>query len=294
MNCELMTPVALPPSPLTLGVGDEVMTLGSCFAQNVGERLQRAMGAECVDVNPFGVLYNPMSIAEALRVLLYADEAKLHDRLFEGRDGLWHSWLHSTHFSGSSREECLRRVTARLRKASSMLRRARALIVTFGTTRCYHLKADGSLVANCHKEPAAMFCERDPEFEKMLGAWQTVVSDLRRANPALTVILTVSPYRYRKYGFHESQLQKARLLLLADALCSGNEGVAYFPAYEIMLDELRDYRFWATDMLHPSEQAADIITTRFREWTFAPDLQTAAEINIKEWRRSQHRQLHAE
>lgn len=284
----LYTPVALPPSPLTLMPGDGLVTLGSCFAQGVGERLQRLMGEENAEVNPFGVLYNPLSVAGAVSALLRGEPQD--DKIFLGRDGLWHSWLHSSHFSAATREACREGIARRLSIASERLKRARLLVCTFGTTRCYEL-LDGTLVTNCHKEPASTFREREPSEAEMLATWRETLTALRHVNPSIVVCLTVSPYRYRKYGYHESQLQKARLLLLSDALCRDVPGVCYFPAYEILLDELRDYRFYAPDMLHPSEQAADIIAARFTRWTFSEELLAEGEVRLREWRRSQHRSI---
>lgn len=296
---DLYTPVTLPPRAITLEPDSKVMMLGSCFAEHVGERLMQRMGKDNVDVNPFGVLYNPISIAQALRLLVSPEAINTvtdEKFIFHGQDGAWHSWLHSSHFSDLTKEGCLKKITARTASAQAMLKEASLLCVTFGTTR--HYLYDGLVVANCHKEPQRCFTEKEPSLDELTTLWKEVISELRELNPKLRICLTVSPYRYRKYGFHESQLQKAGLLLLCDRLCNdGKEAngkdchTAYFPSYEILLDELRDYRFYKPDMLHPSDQAVDIIFEKFMDWSFSPELKKESVIRFKEYRHAQHRKL---
>lgn len=261
------------------------MLIGSCFAEHVGGHLLRELNDRMVDVNPFGVLYNPISIAQALRLLMSDDgREEVASKVFLGQDGAWHSWLHTTYFSGSTREDCQQKIIERYDASRDFLRNASLLCITFGTTRCYKLQ-DGAVVANCHKEPQRCFTEYDASLEELSMLWHDLMTELRAFNPGLRVCLTVSPYRYRKYGFHESQIQKAKLLLLADTL---KDECLYFPAYEIMMDELRDYRFYANDMLHPSELAVDIIYDRFKQWCFTDKLTELSARNLKVWKRSQH------
>lgn len=288
---QLFTTVSLPTPPLRIEDGDVVFTLGSCFAQNVGEQLQHRMGEDMVCVNPFGVLYNPVSIHQALALLVserHGEEA-VNASVFKGRDGMYHSWLFSGRFSSKQREICVESITKSLRQAREMMSRTRLLCITFGTTRCYRLR-EGSrcVVANCHKELPSVFVEEDPAADALKAEWGTLMKRLSQTFPEMKVCLTVSPYRYRKYGFHESQLQKSKLLLLADAIEKEFGNAFYFPSYEIMLDELRDYRFYAADMLHPSEQAVQLITERFAEWVFSDILKRRSAENLKLWRQSQH------
>ena len=290
---DFRTIVPLPPEAPVVTPSTRALVLGSCFAEHIGERLRVALGAEQCCVNPFGVLYNPMSIAQALELLLAAPSShadgrtpQLDDAIFEGRDGLWHSWLHSTHYSAATREECSARCHAAMAEARRVLDEADLLIVTFGTSRCYtltdeppphaptaapHATADAGgatsrVVANCHKELATRFAEHDCTTHDIVATWRPLLDELQRRRPGLQVVFTVSPYRYRKYGYHASQLAKARLLLAVDDLPAH-----YFPAYEIVLDELRDYRYYKPDMLHPSDQAVDYIWERFAEWALTPD-----------------------
>lgn len=304
---ELLTPVTLPPQPRLVASGENLLLLGSCFAQEVGQRLVGQMPSGCVTVNPFGPLYSPSAIAQTLRWFMMSDGPEL---VFEGRDGQWHSWLASSVCSASTEAECRERVTLALKEGRLSLQKADTLILTFGTTRHYILNeewgsAAGTLVANCHKELSTGFREEEPALSALVEDWsaliQTILNYRRQYHgenrQSLQIILTVSPYRYRKYGFHTSQLQKAKLLLLCEELqnhfAENAEGVlvSYFPSYEILLDELRDYRFYATDMLHPSNQAVDIITERFRQWAFTPQLLREADELLRERRRQQHRPI---
>lgn len=237
--------------------------MGSCFAEHVGRRM--AGTGLRAEVNPFGVLYNPESLRLGLTALL--DGLPGDDVFFEGRDGLWHSWLHSGAFSAPTREACRRAVTDRLTAAARALRQADVLFVTFGTADVYTL-ADGRPVANCHKEPAATFRRRRLAVDEIVDGWLRLIGRLRAARAGLQVVLTVSPYRYAKLGLHGSQLTKAVLLLATDGICRGAEGCFYFPAYEIVTDELRDYRFYDRDMLHPSAQAIDYVWERLGRWCF--------------------------
>lgn len=268
------------------------MLMGSCFAMHIGEHLQRELNTGMADVNPFGVLYNPISIANALRLLLMAEDGreKVAQHVFLGSDGVWHSWLHTSHFSGSSHDECVAKVLERYDAAREFLRNTNLLCITFGTTRCYRYNDNdgGFVVANCHKEPQRCFFEYEPSLDSLSSLWRDVISELKAFNSDMKVCFTVSPYRYRKYGFHESQIQKAKLLLLVDGL---KEETLYFPAYEIVMDELRDYRFYADDMLHVSSLAVDIIYERFKNWAFSDDLKHLCIDNLKAWKRSNHRSL---
>lgn len=295
----LYTPVTLPPHVITLDTDSKVMMLGSCFAEHVGERLRMYMGCDSVDVNPFGVLYNPTSIAQAIKLLISHEDLPSitgNKHIFHGQDGVWHSWLHSSHFSDKTKEGCIEKTTARLTVAREMLKDATLLCITFGTTR--HYRHDGLVVANCHKEPQRCFAEEEPSLEELKMLWANVLQELKTFNPDLKTVFTVSPYRYRKYGFHVSQIQKAKLLLLCDYLCNSRETTeneetytAYFPSYEIQLDELRDYRFYKEDMLHPSDQAVNIIAERFMDWSFSTGLKEESMKRLKEYRLKQHRKL---
>ena len=301
------TPVELPDSHPILSASTRVVLLGSCFAIHMGDRLSVDLGNGQCCVNPFGVLYNPRSIFGALLLLMAEEEEMdrcLQDALFEGRDGLWHSWLFSTQFSHPTAEGALRLMRKSVAQARGMLfghgegecKEPAMLVLTFGTDHHYRLNEGegGRVVANCHKESAARFREIDDEVGTLEAEFEHMFGELLRHSPSIKLVLTVSPYRYRKYGFHESQLSKARLLLLCNAACKAHpQSVHYFPAYEILNDELRDYRFYDADMLHPSAQAVTYIAERFEAWCYDDSLRALAEARRKAYKREQHRQISA-
>ena len=277
-----MTPVALPERSVQIAPQSRLVLLGSCFATHIGARL-RGAGLR-TEVNPFGVLYNPESIALAVDALL--DGEVREDWLFYGRDEMWHSWLHATEFSALDKDTCLGRVEERFTAAREMLLQADVVCFTFGTNRVY--EHEGRVVGNCHKQPAAEFKECALSVGEIVERWRKLLGRLHEANPQLQVIFTVSPYRYAKYGMVENQRAKATLLLAVELLVTGNPNAHYFPAYEIQLDELRDYRFYAEDMLHPSEQAGTYIWQRFSSWAFTPEAVKFSQ----EWERTERDLAH--
>lgn len=252
--------------------GQRFVLLGSCFAQNMGE-LFRSYGLNVV-CNPLGVTYNPESIAIQVRQSLKTEvppalEATVEDSFVSSLfhfDGLWRSWWAGTRISDAEEgrfREMVQNTFAELGKA---IREADWLFLTLGTNVCYRLRENGMTVANCHKVPAANFDEVAMDLETSTKILCDLTELLSKECPRLQVVFTVSPYRYRKYGFHGSQLAKATLLLAVDKVCKlFPEKVRYFPAYEILLDELRDYRFYADDMIHPAPVAVDYIWQRLTE-----------------------------
>lgn len=238
---------------------DRYVLLGSCFAQNVGEKML-AEGWN-VTVNPLGTLYNPFSILQTVRAALHPDEAPLP--LFPA-DGEWRCWWANTTFRTPTEEGTRQLVRERLAVLRQAILEGQRMVVTLGTNVCYRLKEDGMVVTNCQRQPDRIFQEYRAPLEEVAEALRELVREVREANPAMQLTFTVSPYRYRKYGLHGSQLSKAVLLLAVDGVVRENEaGCSYFPSYEIMMDELRDYRYYAPDGLHPSKEAVDVIWERF-------------------------------
>lgn len=259
---ELYTYIHIPKAPFRFSCTEQMLLLGSCFAENIGTRL--AGNKFNVDINPFGTLYNPASIAAALRMLLHPQRFTAGD-LF-GHEGVYHSFAHHSRFSSTSETECLRNINGRLEGSANGFRKTAYLVVTLGTAYVYRLKNSGEVVANCHKLPEKMFDRSMLTVAEIVSEWKELLLSLWEQNPELKILFTVSPIRHWKDGAHGNQLSKATLLLAVDELQAAYpERIAYFPAYEIMMDELRDYRFYATDMLHPSELAIDYIWQRFTE-----------------------------
>ena len=259
---ELYTYIHIPKPLFRLSCTEQMLLLGSCFAENVGARL--AGNKFKVDINPFGTLYNPASIAAALRMLLHPERFTSEDLLKQ--DGVFHSFVHHSRFSSTSETECLENINDRLFASARKLHKTASLVVTLGTAYVYQLKSSGKIVANCHKLPEKMFDRSMLTVTEIVSEWNNLLLSLWEQNPELKILFTISPVRHWKDGAHGNQLSKATLLLAVDELqATYPERITYFPAYEIMMDELRDYRFYATDMLHPSELAIDYIWQRFTE-----------------------------
>lgn len=285
---EFRTKVKWSDPALTLVPQSKVTLMGSCFAVNVGSRMQAAMMD--VHVNPFGVLYNPLSIAAVCKAML--SDGTFPDNCFFESDGLWHSWLNDSTFSDETKEECVSHFVRICHEELERLRTSDVLFLTLGTNRCYELKNMGLIVGNCHKQPSAWFEERILTVEEIVESMSSMLKGLWTVNPALKVVWTVSPYRYQKYGLHESQLGKAVLLLAIDQLCRKDDRCSYFPAYEIVLDELRDYRFYNEDMLHPSPVAVSYIWECFCQHYFTPQMHEYVESCEKLSKALSHRPLH--
>ncbi len=248
---KLITPVEISSPAQPLGLRNRMAFIGSCFAENIGARMRQS-GLPIL-VNPFGVLFNPLSIFQALT------QNPMQEALyFQDEDGRWHCWLTGSHFNASTLEACQAGILSA--RGRMMEWNPDTIILTLGTTHYY--ERNGFVVGNCHKQPKSEFIERAMSLEECV----TTLDGICQLFPRTRFIFTISPYRYAKYGFHESRISKATLLLAVDALQQKRpEQVGYFPAYEIVLDELRDYRFYGPDMLHPSEQAIDYIWERFAE-----------------------------
>ena len=245
---EFRTKVETGRAGFRIGACEEVLLVGSCFASEIGQRF-RDNGFPAT-VNPYGTMYNPASILHTLERMLNV--------------------------------ECGVR-NGRLQRLSMKNEEFKTVFLTLGTNHVYRLKETGEIVDNCEKRPAALFEEEELTVDECAEYLRKAVELLRANQPEVQIVLTVSPIRYRKYGYHESQLSKATLLLAIDKLLHLTSDIGhltYFPAYEIVMDELRDYRFYAADMLHPSEQAVDYIWERLVEWCFSNE----AIAFMDEWR----------
>ena len=236
---------------------DRLLVMGACFAEHIGQKLGR-MKFRTV-VNPYGVLYNPLSIAEGLKRLA---EQRLftEEELHEFPDGGWNTWLHHSQYSHPEKHTALAAINASMKEATQRLTEAEVLIITLGTAWVYRLADTEAVVGNCHKVPERRFKRQRLQVAEIVEALSTTLSLISAINPKVRVLFTVSPVRHLKDGLHGNQLSKSALLLAVDELCSRfPERCHYFPAYEIVMDELRDYRFYAEDMAHPSKQAVDYV-----------------------------------
>lgn len=241
-----------------------MVLLGSCFAENIGKRLSENNFK--VSVNPFGILYNPLSISQAIDLLL---TEKIFDDtdVFE-HEGLFHTFYHHSSFSNADKFTFLKTINECRTDASREIKDADLLLLTFGTSYIFKERQRNSIVGNCHKLPSESFVRSRLNVTDIVSSWHELISKLREHNPDLKILFTVSPIRHWKDGAHNNQLSKATLLLAIEELINNNADLFYFPSYEIMLDELRDYRFYAEDMIHPSEVAIEYIWQCFANTYF--------------------------
>lgn len=232
--------------------------LGSCFAQEMGNYMK----AFELDVlcNPTGTLYNPASISLLIHHALKNKEGHLPIFVHDQR---WRCWLAGTQIEEESEEAITATMQEKLNDLDTALGKATHLFITLGTNIYYRLKENNQVVTNCHKMPASLFTENALSTDECADILQAMIDELLNKNPHLSITFTISPYRYAKYGFHTNQIAKSTLLLAVEEVCRTRQEVSYFPAYEILLDELRDYRFYAEDMLHPSPAAVAYIWQRF-------------------------------
>lgn len=259
---KLITEVTLPEYPFKLDHKNPVLLMGSCFTENIGRQMERYRFPVCV--NPFGVTYNPLSVHRGLDVLMHKKAYEEQD--LDYHNNLWFSFDHYTGFSSATQEETLEKINPSLNEAKGILKKAGFLILTWGTSWVYNYNKTGQVVCNCHKIPAKEFTRTRLSSDEILAAYDKLLPQLFEFNPGLKVIHTVSPVRHWKDGAHGNQLSKAALLLAGDALAKKYpDRFFYFPSYEIVMDELRDYRFYADDMLHTSDKTTAYIWEKFRQ-----------------------------
>lgn len=235
---EFRTPVNITLAPFAIEPRERMLFVGSCFADNIGRRFVDDKFR--ATVNPYGVMYNPVSIMHTVK--------------------RWTGELVAAQSEASDSGSDVRQAISEAPQTA---------VFTLGTNHVYILNETGEIVDNCRKRPQRLFTERELSVDECADYLREAVTMLRQINPSVRIIITVSPIRYAKYGFHGSQLSKATLLLAADKLTKEMDNVVYFPAYEIVNDELRDYRFYREDMLHPTDQAVEYIWQRFGETFFS-------------------------
>ncbi len=272
----LQTVVQIHPYNFRISHQDHIMMLGSCFAENLFSYMQDS--GFMVDGNPFGILYNPESITFALQRLLRPTPYTEND-LFE-HQGIFHSFDHHSRFSDVSAKQCLTNINQRLNQSSVFLEETTLFIITFGTAYVYYGK-ENKVVSNCHKMPDKHFIRSRLSVDTITKTWCELIAEIQENKPEAKFLFTVSPIRHWKDGAHENQLNKAILLLATEQICRQLPQCYYFPSYEIMMDELRDYRFYADDMLHPSPMAIQYIRGKFSASFF----DKATLEKVKDWQK---------
>lgn len=276
---KLQTNIIIPHSEREIAHSDNVLFLGSCFSQHIAQKMYAA--GFCVSSNPFGVLYNPLSILKCVQLL--SGIGDFDDSDLVESDRLWYSLLHHGSFCAESKDEMMSQVITTIESGREQLAKSSVVIITLGTAWIY--ERQGRVVGNCHKLPADQFVRRRLSLTETTDALNQLLFLLKDK----TVIFTVSPIRHVKDGLHENQLSKSTLLLAIEAV---KNNAMYFPSYELMIDELRDYRFYADDLLHPSPMAIQIIWERFSDTFFSEQtIQQAHEVEAL-YDALHHRPLH--
>lgn len=254
----LQTIVDIAPSSLKLNHKRPILLIGSCFTEHIGNHLNNC--GFNVLINPFGILYNPISIADCLNHCINNQPIDNSNLILH--DGIWHSWLHHSSFSNIDQQQCLQQCNQAITNTHAFLQLNPIIILTLGTAWVYEY--NGKIVANCHKVPNTLFQKKLLTTDNIIKRFQSLSLQ--------DVIITISPIRHWADTPHGNQLSKSTLLLATNQL-----PYSYFPAYEIMMDELRDYRFYDRDMLHPSSLAVDLIWERFYNTYLSKETQIIAQ-----------------
>lgn len=264
------------PSSVKISHADKILLIGSCFAENIGEKLTSSKFNAVV--NPNGILFNPISISKAITSYI-KNESNPQPEI---NNNLYFSFEHHGSFSSTTKIELEEKIKNATQSAHTQLKEAKFLIITFGSAFAYrHLKTN-SIVANCHKLPQQDFKKELLSVETIVGDYKLLFEELKKFNPQLNIILTVSPVKYLRDGIVENNLSKSILIQSVHQLLTAN--CHYFPAYELVNDDLRDYRFYKEDMAHPNEQAINYVWEKFSDVYFSNETkqlnQKIKEVNL--------------
>ena len=267
------TTFQIPPSKYKISLDSQILTLGSCFADVVGNQLRD--NKLDVLVNPFGTLFNPLSIFK----ILSPSYTQADEHLYVENQKMWFHYDFHSQFISNSKENLKEQINQTIYAINSLLPTTNCLIITFGTAFIYRLLNPQTYIANCHKMPNSLFEKELLSVKDICKGFAILHAALKEINPDLQVILTVSPVRHTKDGVPENQVSKSILRTACHYLTTDYENVEYFSSYEIMMDDLRDYRFYKPDLIHPNEVAEQYIFDKFAETYFDENLKDF----IKEW-----------
>ncbi|MBQ2026104.1 MAG: GSCFA domain-containing protein [Paludibacteraceae bacterium] len=272
--------IQIPKAKQTITHHNRVLCVGSCFAQNIARKLCENGFDAC---NPFGALYNPLSIAQGITYAVQGTPIQPDTLILQ--DEQWHHMDFHSDFSHSHIDTALAQINTAIANAHQAWQNSHVLIITLGTAWCYTWHQTGKVVGNCHRLPATQFTRHRLSLAQITDTLQGICNQASGKQ----IILTVSPIRHWKDGAHQNQLSKALLLLACEQMVQQNSNVVYFPSYEIMMDELRDYRFYADDLMHPSHMAIQYIWERFAQTYFDQTTQKACAQWQKIEQMRQHR-----
>jgi len=255
---------------------DKLLLIGSCFTENIGTKLKQHKFS--VLENPNGILFNPISISHSL-VSYINNKQYTKDELFYENE-LWNSWQHHSHFSHPNQDECLRLINQSQLEANIFLKDANWLLITLGSAFVYELESK-EVIANCHKVPTDKFNKKLLTADEVMPGLNNTIQQLNAFNPSLKIIFTISPVRHLRDGFVENNRSKAVLIQAVHQLINQSDKLFYFPAYELVIDDLRDYRFYAEDMVHPNYAATNYVWDKFVTTCIdGPSQQLMKEINV--------------
>ena len=249
----------IPRSKALIDLQDEIITMGSCFSDTIGSRLKDHKFR--INPNPFGTVFNPVSLCRLIDTSLNSSEVS-PDELIQNGEIFYHFDLHSD-FSSTDPHELTVSINGQRENVRNGLVNSQWLILTLGTAWVYEHKESDKLVSNCHKFPSEHFTKRLLSLEEISNALEQTLGSLKSENPSLNLLLTLSPVRHSKDGMEANQISKSILRLAIQEMVDLHEDVYYFPAYELLLDDLRDYRYYGRDLVHPSEEAIDYIWGKF-------------------------------
>lgn len=273
----------------TISHSSRILSIGSCFAENIGNRLSSFRFD--IDVNPFGIQYNPASIAKGLQILIDRKRFAIDD-IFYAND-VWSSMMHHSDFSATTSDECLSNINSRIESASARIRNIDFYLITFGTAWIYELLDSGEVVSNCHKLPSNKFHRRRLSVDEIVELYKNLIDKLLHFSPNARFIFSVSPIRHWKDGAHENQISKSTLLLAVEQLREYSPRVSYFPSYELVLDDLRDYRFYDSDMIHPNSVAIEYVWEKLSATYFSASTMELCKRILALVQASQHRPFNA-
>lgn len=261
-SIKFTTPVTIPKADFTIAHQTPILLIGSCFTVSVGQKLLD--NKFDVTINPNGIIYNPISVFNALQRII-DNQLYTENELLQINDK-WISFNHHGNFSSDNKVECLNNINSSLNQAHQKLVTAKVVVITFGSAWVYEYASKG-IVANCHKIPAKEFKKRLLTVKEILAAFEPIKTALK----SVSIIFTISPVRHINDGLHENNLSKSALHLAINNLVEQNKNCSYFPAYEIVIDELRDYRFFKDDLVHPTELAVNYVWEKFVDCFFDTD-----------------------
>lgn len=247
------------PQERKISFSDSVVFMGSCFSENIYKKMDslklKVLG------NPFGIVYNPISICQQVQEILALKIYEESD--LELANERWFSFQHHSDFSDSSKQECLKNINNSLQKAYSSILNASHLFITLGTAHAYWHKANQNWVSNCHKIPSKTFDKKLLETDFMVPQLSETIEAIKKVNSDIQIVFTISPVRHLSDGAFGNQVSKGRLFDVVHQLKEKYDFVSYFNAYELVLDDLRDYRYYADDLVHPSAQAITYVWEKF-------------------------------